>query len=1133
MDLVTVLQSVSGYLPDLNTSLWIGAILILALLFTRSQFGKRVGEHVQDLIFNNWRLALLGLTGVVLSIASGWTTWDGMRNFTHEPLLSFMITFGIQGVMLIVAWLIGESFATGMNFRPHHRLKGSTAVGAGALQQLASSVAGILLFCAIAIVVYSYFATPSVEDGSAGTAERVVAWWDELAIAAPIVLLVVLLIVNAGSDVLEDYVQSLRIMIRSAVLWLMFLACMAASVFFSFDSLFSTIFPKDDRARAAELRAQNQVAGLVADVGALTAREQLREKERLFQTDAWQRFDQDLDLLTRIVAGSEKKLSAVLEKRALQQRNILDRFQEEKAGAEKQQINLRQRKDLLKGEVVRLKERVEQLTPEVQRLKTEIFAKDREIIAKTAEAEAEAGGIGVTSKAGRGPKFREISGQLNRLVEEKKNLELQMSEINKRLSDARQQIAAGMSEISRIDGEIAELQKRFETTTQLIETRTNSVADVTAFDAQAALKRLTSARETFGREPTVQSLAQLQNVCSGLVSVMGGEPTLRRQSSVIDCNSASATKAAGGVFALNAGISALQTTCIGGDKLPKTGGADALFAFARRCVQDSGLSSAATEPLRVRINRIELNRDDKAHRFVVTSNAFGDGNKLAYLALAIAIAIDALVFMSGLFGANAVRSPLAQVPSDVARNPRDIERAIRSDLAPDHANNAARVLADFQGLPKSYQENLGPGWTHQVMKVGDTAGIQPHTDRVMQTGLSFNLVTSSHDMPDRYAVRRELQEYLGALASGASFSRVTGMKIGDRPHEDIEARWLQLKDDLIGAYTPHVSHWASRLMSLLRPISDDNGFTSEVRISDVEAKHPDDVQPLLTAMTIGLKYKLVEQIGEAHGQDRFRVHGDFYSVLVRLRQEHLSLDQPLPAPIAAAPQSSDAHQSSHAAEASAPAATEQPRRPDTSREQSAFRSELRPDNLSDKDLQNYYLNQIIEPLKIETASYFSLDRSAFQLATQASQSFREKCQKKSRLVSTLKEWDTRIRETIDGEIQSLTSNLEPDDERSRDLLAKARTEIDANWWILMLLPNGPYQGLFDRLIQEYEDDNGSGTLDADGKRLLDIAKQFREQISSNANDARPAWVAMNDELRALDSSMSRRDVVTRLKQQSA
>ena len=42
---------------------------------------------------------------------------DGLRNFTSAPLLSVFIAFGIQGVMLIVAWLIGESFASGMNQR--------------------------------------------------------------------------------------------------------------------------------------------------------------------------------------------------------------------------------------------------------------------------------------------------------------------------------------------------------------------------------------------------------------------------------------------------------------------------------------------------------------------------------------------------------------------------------------------------------------------------------------------------------------------------------------------------------------------------------------------------------------------------------------------------------------------------------------------------------------------------------------------------------------------------------------------------------------------------------------------------------------------------------------------------------
>ncbi|HML28193.1 MAG TPA: hypothetical protein PKE16_05015, partial [Hyphomicrobium sp.] len=84
-------------------------------LLLRTRIARRLRAAIEETIFSNWRLALLGLTGIVLSAAAGWRTWEGMYNFTGEPLLSAMVTFGIQGIMLIVAWLIGESFATGMN----------------------------------------------------------------------------------------------------------------------------------------------------------------------------------------------------------------------------------------------------------------------------------------------------------------------------------------------------------------------------------------------------------------------------------------------------------------------------------------------------------------------------------------------------------------------------------------------------------------------------------------------------------------------------------------------------------------------------------------------------------------------------------------------------------------------------------------------------------------------------------------------------------------------------------------------------------------------------------------------------------------------------------------------------------
>src|SRR3569833_4243594 len=90
----------------------LAAIAATAILY---RAGPRLWRVVEEIFFTNWQLALLGTAAIVLSLAGGWTTWDGMTNFTGEPVLSLMFSFGIHGVMLMVALLIGESFATGMS----------------------------------------------------------------------------------------------------------------------------------------------------------------------------------------------------------------------------------------------------------------------------------------------------------------------------------------------------------------------------------------------------------------------------------------------------------------------------------------------------------------------------------------------------------------------------------------------------------------------------------------------------------------------------------------------------------------------------------------------------------------------------------------------------------------------------------------------------------------------------------------------------------------------------------------------------------------------------------------------------------------------------------------------------------
>ena len=200
MDIVAISESLRPVTDWIAKNWPILAIAISCyLLFRWSRgFWVRVGQAIEKLAFSNWQLALLASTGIVLSLASGWTTWDGMRNFTNEPLLSLMITFGIQGVMLIVAWLIGESFASGMNVNRNV----SSDRGGLTLEWVAGALLGIFVVAACIIALS--------KTGSLLLSQEQVIFG---LVAAAIIALIAIL----QGDLLSPYLRSTKFIIRNAV----------------------------------------------------------------------------------------------------------------------------------------------------------------------------------------------------------------------------------------------------------------------------------------------------------------------------------------------------------------------------------------------------------------------------------------------------------------------------------------------------------------------------------------------------------------------------------------------------------------------------------------------------------------------------------------------------------------------------------------------------------------------------------------------------------------------------------------------------------------------------------------------------------------------------------------------------
>ena len=273
-----------------------------------------------------------------------------------------------------------------------------------------------------------------------------------------------------------------------------------------------------------------------------------------------------------------------------------------------------------------------------------------------------------------------------------------MKEAQKPARPGSARIVSLKREIATIDGEVA----KYKGETPTAEAAHQGGADPAGrtrtarkVDPARVLPAFERARAAFRQQPDTERLAAVQTQCGNLLDAMAGHAGTKDKVRGIDCDPRPAAEAAARLFALNSGRVAFKAGCAGGNKLPQDAGHRRVAGL--RPQMPAGLGprpSKESTDLGARMQAIEMNRDDKAHRFVVTWNAVLDGNRLAYLALALAIGVDSLIFMAGLFGAATVRSPLSDVPSPQPRSAEQLQAVIDTALLPDIYENAKRAQRD-------------------------------------------------------------------------------------------------------------------------------------------------------------------------------------------------------------------------------------------------------------------------------------------------------------------------------------------------------------------------------------------------------------------------------------------------------
>ncbi len=715
-------------------------------------------------LFKNWRLTLLGITGVVLSVASGWTTFDGMTNFTGNGVLSLLITFGIQGVMLVTAWLIGESFATGATGEAaRNKQSNSTLFDMVKKAFYLSLTASLMFICAWFLARYILqYDTAAFQQTSSENIFSI------LIVLGSIFAVALCLIIFSNAEIIGPYARGVRIILAHIPLWVMFLCCMTTSVFFSFDSLFSSIFPAQERMRAGELRAQGQVAGLIADLEALIKKRRNELSAKLFVNQSWKNYEKDLGHLVDTVRKAPDAIEDQVVARMKERQAALAQEREKLTGAKSEQSNLTLERQRLIAQKSRLEDQLPKQRSYVEELEDQKRTKTGEIAQKRAIAEAEAKGVGETGRVGRGPIFRQLNKEVTRINIEIQAIDEQLRSASQSLDELENRHIELNAKVVQIDRDIARLSSLEKSARERInlQQELGQISSGVSLDTTGGLKVLEQELNSFRQQPLRQTLINIQQSCVSLIQAVGEIEVLKEKTGDINCNPFESGEITGQVFAMNANLLKYQTICGKEANIPD--GTDALLKFGQQCVLISGLTGADTQSFRLLLNRMALNRDDKAHRFVVTWNSFVDGNRLAYLALVIALAIDGLVFMTGLFGANAIVSPLADSPRARNRPVARLEEIVDNALLPDKAR-AAELMA---GVVKPVMDENDTGFVAQIDLENLNHDEDTQIRKILTAGAVLGLIKQEDPSSSVYLVRSELIEYIASVRAHEAKFRI-------------------------------------------------------------------------------------------------------------------------------------------------------------------------------------------------------------------------------------------------------------------------------------------------------------------------------------------------------------------------
>lgn len=431
---------------------------------------------------------------------------------------------------------------------------------------------------------------------------------------------------------------------------LVYVICASVSVFFSFSSLFNSIFDANqrDQVNSTYMRSfyQETAAGLQQELDAAVA----AGHQRIMQGVAYAEWARNVDHVIDLQRSAPDLLRARFEAEREKRAQDLAALSAELAVLQAREGQLQAEAERLGAELGALEARVGGALARLDEVRAAAADLRNRISVLEAQMEAERSGVG--SKAGEGPKFRALRDQRDAMQRELIPLDAEIANAGapdagrqerQDILDRQQTVTAELAKVVAQVKVLADRQVRLQASVDEESATVSPDVDQAIADMETAFRNAAAAPEEFAAEAVF-----ISSTCGRILDGLRSDPQLADRTAGMTCgigrlqadvNALSAALTARSDFAGTCDASRLMT-------IPDGQAFKVLAAETEACFVAAGVQQSER---RDELARLLTVRGPTAHPFVVAQTAlFEDRLPVAYMAGIIAVVIDLLILMVAL-----------------------------------------------------------------------------------------------------------------------------------------------------------------------------------------------------------------------------------------------------------------------------------------------------------------------------------------------------------------------------------------------------------------------------------------------------------------------------------------------------